>query len=86
MAAPGAVNSPWFPATAICITHSELGTPMSPLLWLQRLFVPKEDTENTDTLPEIENEDPFVFSQHLRIIAAILFSLVSAGILWWIMA
>lgn len=62
------------------------GMPMSPLLWLQRLFVPQDQADATSELPEPEENEPFVFTQHLRIILAIVFSLVSAGILWWIMA
>lgn len=58
---------------------------MSPLHWLQNLFTPKEQSDDPNVLPDLEDSEPFVFSQHLRIILAILFAVFSAGILWWIM-
>lgn len=65
------------------------GYSMSPLLWLQRLFVPrdeaeKQDGENVGGVPDIE-ESPFVFNQHMRIVLAIVVSFISAIVIWWIL-
>lgn len=61
---------------------------MSFLLWVQRLFVPKETDGSADgtELPELEDNQPFVFGQHLRIIVAIIIAFVSALFMWWIVA
>lgn len=60
---------------------------MSIWLWLQRLVVPKEPTEDDDKAVETGyDEEPFVFTQHLRVILAIIITIVGAGVMWWIMA
>ena len=61
---------------------------MSFLLWVQRLFVPKDTDDTTDAneLPELEDNQPFVFGQHLRIIIAIVIAFISALFMWWIVA
>lgn len=61
---------------------------MSPLLWLQRLFVPnnKDDQLDIDGIPDLEEDSPFVFSQHMRIVLAIIISFISALVMWWIVA
>ena len=57
---------------------------MSPLLWLQRLFVPKSDEEDSTEQVEME-PSPFEMNQHIRIIIALLVVLIAAGVLWWIL-
>lgn len=59
---------------------------MSPLLWLQRLFVPKpeEDGEPQEGLQDFENS-PLVSGQHLRILIAIAVVFLSAMVMWWIL-
>lgn len=57
---------------------------MSPLLWLQRLFVPKPDSVESGEPVELE-PSPFVFNQHMRIIAALLVVCIAAGVMWWIL-
>lgn len=59
---------------------------MSPFAWLRSLFASETPPEDPNVIPDLEDNEPFVFSQHLRIIAAIIFCILSAGILWWIMA
>lgn len=59
---------------------------MNPFLWFQRLFVPAEDREESGTIPGLEDESPFVFTQHLRIVIAIVISIISALVIWWILA
>lgn len=55
---------------------------MHPLLWLQRLFMPPSDPD----APGLEEESQFVFGQHLRVVLAIVVCILSAGVIWWIMA
>ena len=57
---------------------------MSPLLWLQRLFVPKENEEDSGEMAEMEPA-PFAMNQHVRIIIAMLVVFIAAGVLWWIL-
>lgn len=57
---------------------------MSPLLWLQRLFVPKPDSVESNEPVDLE-PTPFIWSQHLRIVLALLIVLISSGVLWWIL-
>lgn len=61
---------------------------MSFLLRLQRFFVPKEQdpADETNGLPDLEDNQPFVFGQHLRIVTAIIIAFVSALFMWWIVA
>lgn len=65
---------------------------MSPLLWLQRLFVPRDEEGNAEDGNSGEsgvvdvNESPFVFNQHMRIVAAIIVTFVGAIVVWWILA
>lgn len=59
---------------------------MSPLLWLQRLFVPQDEPDDPNSIPDLEDEQPFVFSQHFRIVLAIFVTFISALVIWWIMA
>lgn len=57
---------------------------MSFLLWLQRQF----SSHNDEDLPDdsIENEEnPFEFGQHLRIVIAMLVVVISAFVMWWIL-
>lgn len=58
---------------------------MNPFLWFQRLFVPPEESDNPNEVPPLEDDTPFVFSQHLRIVLAIAVSIIAALVLWWIM-
>ncbi len=62
---------------------------MSPLLWFQRLFVPQEspdEHQDVNDLPGLADDSSFVFGQHLRILLAILISILAAVMMWWIMA
>ena len=60
---------------------------MHPLLWIQRLFAPKpENDENGLTGPAPEEQTPFTWNQHLRIILAIVVMIISAMVMWWIVA
>lgn len=56
---------------------------MNPFLWFQRLFVPAPESDTPDQ--GLEEENPFAFGHHIRIILAIIISIISAGVLWWIM-
>lgn len=64
---------------------------MSPLLWIQRLFVPQPDNEasldesNMEQVGIPEVDSPIMSSQHIRIVLAIVFMFLSAIILWWIL-
>lgn len=58
---------------------------MSPFLWLQRLFVPPSENGDPENAADLENTEPFVFSQHLRVVLAILVCIISAFVIWWIM-
>ena len=60
---------------------------MSPLAWIQRLFVPRhqDDQLSIDGIPDLEDDSPFVFTQHMRIVLAILVTFLSAMVIWWIM-
>lgn len=53
---------------------------MSPLLWLQRLFMSPSEGEELD-----QNPDPLVSAQHIRVVLAILVCVISAFVIWWIM-
>lgn len=57
---------------------------MSPLLWLQRLF--ERPSESEEGIPPLEDSTPFVFTQHMRIVLAILVCIFSAFVIWWILA
>lgn len=61
---------------------------MSPLLWLQRLFVPqnRDDQLHIGDIPDMEDDNPFVFTTHMRIVLAILVTFISALVMWWIVA
>lgn len=56
--------------------------------WFQRLFSDKEPEDKVEigTVSGLEDENPFVFSQHMRIIFAIFITMLSAVVLWWIVA
>ncbi len=56
---------------------------MDPLHWLKRIFVPDKDAEETNQLQE---ESPFSFGPHIRIVLAIIICIMSAGVIWWILA
>lgn len=64
------------------------GFAMSFLSWVQKLLVGSEQDASGDVndLPELEDNQPFVFGQHLRIIAAIVIAFISALFMWWIVA
>lgn len=57
---------------------------MSPLLWLQRLFAPKENEENSEQAID-EEESRFTFNEHMRIVLAMVIVIVSALVMWWIL-
>lgn len=57
---------------------------MSPLLWLQRLFNPPSE-EAEEGIPPLEDSSPFVFTQHMRIVLAIVICIISAFVIWWIL-
>lgn len=62
---------------------------MSPLLWFQRLFVPQDqpdDPQDVNDLGPLDEDSSFLFSQHVRILLAILFAVLSAFFMWWIVA
>lgn len=62
---------------------------MSPLSWLQRVFAPRADAEEgseSQTLTGFEEESPFVWGQHMRIVIAMLVVFISALVMWWILA
>ena len=59
---------------------------MSPLLWLQRLFVPPAADSEEDGIPPLEDSSPFVVTQHMRIVLAILICILSGVVIWWILA
>lgn len=52
--------------------------------WLKGLFGSHPE-EDSDTIPDMEYDEPFVFSQHLRIVLAIVITLLSAVVIWWIL-
>lgn len=56
---------------------------MDPFHWLKRIFVPDKDAESPNQLQE---ESPFDFGPHIRIVLAIIISIVSAAVIWWILA
>lgn len=56
---------------------------MDPFHWLKRIFVPDKDPGEENQLQE---ESPFDFGPHIRIVLAIVISIVSAGVIWWILA
>lgn len=58
---------------------------MSPLLWFQRLFVPKSDESDEEKELSGLEESPFVFGQHIRIVLAMLVAFLSAIFIWWIL-
>lgn len=58
---------------------------MNPFLWFQRLFVPAPESDDSDDIPELRDETPFVFTQHLRIVTAIVITIISAMVIWWIL-
>lgn len=60
---------------------------MSPLGWFQRLFASHNDEEQQDVndLCNLEDDTPFVFTQHMRILLAIVVTFISACVIWWIM-
>jgi len=62
---------------------------MSPLLWLKKIFVPEdqqEDQQDVNDLRGLEEDSSFLFSQHMRVLLAILVAFISALCIWWIMA
>lgn len=58
---------------------------MSPFSWLQQLFATRQEPDDPNVIPVLEDDEPFILTQHMRIILAIFFCAVSAGVLWWIM-
>lgn len=58
---------------------------MNPFIWFQRLFVPRDEADNSDNVPGLEDESPLVFTQHLRIVLAIVICIISAFVIWWIL-
>lgn len=59
---------------------------MSPLLWLQRLFMPRTDEEQEpqEGLQDFESSSS-AGGQHLRILLALAVVVVSAMVMWWIL-
>ena len=51
---------------------------MSLMDWLKKVFVPAEEDEFV--------ERPTIWTEHLRIVLAMLFVLLSACAMWWILA
>ncbi len=51
--------------------------------WLQKIFDRPEESE--DGVPPLEDSAPFVFTQHMRIVLAILICILSAFVIWWIL-
>ncbi len=56
--------------------------------WLKGIFNSQGSEENDEdkAIPDMEYDDPFIFSQHLRIVLAIVVTLLSAAVIWWILA
>ncbi|MDE5831642.1 MAG: hypothetical protein K2H64_01405 [Desulfovibrio sp.] len=52
--------------------------PMSMTDWLKKIFVPAEEDEFA--------ERPVIWTEHLRIVLALLFVFLSACFMWWILA
>lgn len=43
------------------------------------------DPDDPDAIPDMEYDEPFVFSQHLRIVLAIVVTIIGACVVWWIL-
>lgn len=71
-----------FPAILMFRSGSNPRIPMNPLHWLKRIFVPDQDTVEAN---QLQDESPFAFGPHLRIVLAIIISIISAGVIWWIL-
>lgn len=55
--------------------------------WLQNLFRSNLDSTDAENLPDFDDDDSsFVWTEHMRIVLAICIMIVSAFIMWWIMA
>lgn len=56
--------------------------------WLSKLFSSgSANDENKDlTLSELQGDSPFIFSEHMRIILAIIIMILGACVIWWIVA
>ena len=56
--------------------------------WLNNLFGGKESEEDAEDQPleEINDDAPFVITEHMRIVAAIIVMILSAFAMWWILA
>lgn len=54
---------------------------MSVIAWLKRVFVPQPSDNEGDEL----EEQSFSFTEHMRIVVAMLIVLLSAMVLWWIL-
>lgn len=61
---------------------------MSFLTWLERLFVPSPPPENEaeGTLELEPQHSPFEWNQNTRIVTAIVVTILSAFVMWWIVA
>lgn len=56
--------------------------------WLNNLFGGKGNEEEAEDQPleEINDDAPFVITEHMRIVAAIIVMILSAFAMWWILA
>ena len=61
---------------------------MSFLSWLEHFFVPPTSQENEaeGTLELEPQHSPFEWNQNTRIVTAIIVTVLSAFIMWWIVA
>lgn len=61
---------------------------MSFLSWLEHFFVPTTSQENEaeGTLELEPQHSPFEWNQNTRIVTAIIVTILSAFIMWWIVA
>lgn len=48
---------------------------MSIKSWFQKVFVPSDDIVR----------EPFVWTEHMRIVLAIILVIAGAGVMWWIL-
>ena len=55
--------------------------------WLQNMFSSRLASTDAEDLPDFdEEESSFVWTEHMRIVLAIVVMIISAFVMWWIMA
>lgn len=57
--------------------------------WFQCLFGSGDENrehQDVNDLRSLEDDTPFIFTQHMRILLAIAVTFIAACVLWWIMA